>query len=70
MRTEIERRFKILFLLTNKLGIWDKQMTELANAIDSKHPEAKRALTFYENAIIDGLEPNIMDFPFANIIEN
>jgi hypothetical protein len=54
----IERRFKILALFCLELGVLEKQMTELANAIDEGHPQGEEALTFYEDKLIEILSEN------------
>ena len=51
--SNIERRFKILALLCLELGVLQKQMAELADAIDNGHPQGEEALTFYEDKIIE-----------------
>jgi len=52
----IENRFKILTHLTIQLGVMEKQIDELAFAIDAKHPQAEECLTHFENEIIKILE--------------
>ena len=49
----IEKRFKILALLCIELGVLEKQMTDLADAIDNGHPQGEEALTFYEDKVIE-----------------
>lgn len=51
----IERRFKILALLCFELGVLEDKMKDLANKIDENHPECEKALTFYEEKIIETL---------------
>lgn len=52
----LEKRYKILCLLCLQLDVWDKQMDELADQLDSNNPEALTALSFYEDEIIKFLE--------------
>jgi hypothetical protein len=54
--TSIEKRFKILFLLTLQLEVLEDKMAELADKIDEGHPMALEALTYYEDKIIETLE--------------
>ena len=54
--TSIEKRFKILFLLTLQLGVLEDKMAELADKIDEGNPMALEALTYYEDKIIETLE--------------
>lgn len=61
-KKEITRRFKILYLLTLELGIWEDQMNALAQAIDSEHPQAEKGLTFYEDAIIKDADSQLEHF--------
>lgn len=53
---QIEKRFKLLYLLASEIGVWEDKMEELAMAIDTKHPKAEKALSFYEDKIIEVLE--------------
>jgi hypothetical protein len=50
--TSIEKRFKLLALLCIELDVLDDKITTLGNAIDEGHPEAEKALSFYEDGII------------------
>lgn len=38
------------------MGVWEKQMEELAIRIDLNDREAKKALTFYEDELLKILE--------------
>lgn len=53
---EVEKRFKILYLLASNVGVWEDKMQELGNALDSGHEKAIEALNFYEDKIIEVLE--------------
>lgn len=56
MTQTLENRFKILFLLTSKLGVMEKQMDELAQQLDAGNPKCEEAMTYYENEILRILE--------------
>lgn len=49
----IEKRFKILAPLCIELGVFENQMSELADAIDNGHPKSEEALTFFEDKVIE-----------------
>lgn len=51
-----EKRFKILALFAQNLGIWEDKMQELADALDDGHEKALKALDYYEDAIIAVME--------------
>jgi len=53
---QIEKRFKLLYLLASEIGVWEDKMEELAMAIDTDNPKAEEALCFYEDKIIEVLE--------------
>jgi len=64
-----EKRFKLLSLFAMQLGIWEDKMQELAEALDTGHEKALKALDYYEDALIAVMEadkPENVTMPTSN----
>lgn len=51
-----EKRFKLLALFALQLGIWEDKMQELGDMLDDGHPQALKALDYYEDTLIAVME--------------
>jgi len=56
MNPQTIKRFKILCLLAIEIGVWEDKMNQLADALETGHPQAMEALDFYEDKIIEAYE--------------
>lgn len=50
------KRFKMLTLLAMEIGVWEDKIDQLAEALETVHPQAMEALNFYEDKIIEAYE--------------
>jgi hypothetical protein len=69
MKKSIVKRFKILCLLCLELDVLVDKMQELGDNLDKGHPEAIKALSYYEDEIIKLLEDDsvVCDHDFIPI---
>jgi len=56
MNPQTIKRFKILCLLAIEIGVWEDKMNQLADALETGHPQAMEALAFYEDKLIEFYE--------------
>lgn len=56
MTKQTIKRFKMLTLLAMEIGVWEDKIEQLAQALETGHPQAMEALNFYEDKIIEAYE--------------
>lgn len=61
MTKNIQKRFTMLNNLANILDVWGDKMIDLKTKLEAKHPQALKALSFYERHLIDTLSAETPD---------
>lgn len=59
MKESTIKRYKLLCLFAIHLDIWEDKLPKLGKELENGNPEALKALSFYEDKLIEVLElPN------------